>query len=292
MPRDAGPVLTVELAGGRSLAYAERGSPAGRPVVFFGGMPGSRLYGGQLHAAALDAGFRVIAPDLPGHGWSGFQPGRTFRSSAGNVDALADHLGFDRFDVVGAAGGAPHALACGLGCEKRVGMVVLANPALPPDLRPSPASPSVPQQALAWAARTPWANRTIMALVSAGARRAPGFVLKQMQSGAPPSDLAVLARPEVQELVTAAAADAFRAGGRGPAHEMALSTLDWGLPLDEVPVPVRILQGQDDPFVSREGVDALASAIPSTTVTYLPDAGAMWLFDRAGVVFETILAAG
>ena len=50
--------------------------------------------------------------------------------AAADIEAIADQLGFDRFAVVGASGGAPHALACGalLG-ERILRVAALVTPA-------------------------------------------------------------------------------------------------------------------------------------------------------------------
>ena len=44
--------LTVRLRDGRALGYSEYGDPAGKPVFFFHGFPGSRLEAAMGHDAA------------------------------------------------------------------------------------------------------------------------------------------------------------------------------------------------------------------------------------------------
>ena len=55
------------------------------------------------------AGVRFIAPDRPGYGASTYAPKRTLPDLAEDVRELADHLGLERFGVVGLSGGGPHA---------------------------------------------------------------------------------------------------------------------------------------------------------------------------------------
>ena len=55
---------------------------------------------------------RWISYDRPGYGGSTPHPGRDVASAAGDVAAIADALGVDRFAVLGHSGGGPHALAC------------------------------------------------------------------------------------------------------------------------------------------------------------------------------------
>jgi len=61
---------TVELSDGRSLSFASFGDPAGRPVFYFHGFPGSRFEPQSNHEAYLKAGIRLLALDRPGIGYS------------------------------------------------------------------------------------------------------------------------------------------------------------------------------------------------------------------------------
>src|SRR5437667_4531585 len=93
-----------DLPDGRELAWSEAGDPVGAPVFAFHGTPGSRRQLLFDAAPLLAARVRFIAPDRPGYGHSTFHPGRTLRDWAGDVAALADHLGIERFAVLGISG--------------------------------------------------------------------------------------------------------------------------------------------------------------------------------------------
>ena len=64
---------TVRLSDGRTLSYTECGDPAGAPVFFLHGTPGSRLLGTGLHPDAVSCKVRLISPDRPGYGNSTFR---------------------------------------------------------------------------------------------------------------------------------------------------------------------------------------------------------------------------
>ena len=68
----------VKLRDGRTLAYAEYGSPSGQPIIYCHGVPSSRVEADLIvdgaKAAALN--LRIIVPDRPGMGRSDYQPGR------------------------------------------------------------------------------------------------------------------------------------------------------------------------------------------------------------------------
>jgi pimeloyl-ACP methyl ester carboxylesterase len=57
------PEGNIRLSDGRRLAYAEYGDPQGKPVFFFHGTPGSRLFHHPDASVAASAGARIIAID-------------------------------------------------------------------------------------------------------------------------------------------------------------------------------------------------------------------------------------
>lgn len=103
---------TSRLADGRELGYAEYGDPAGKPVFYFHGWPSSRLEAWGYHAAGVRLGARIIGVDRPGIGLSSYVRGYTIARWPGDVAALADSLGIERFAVVAISSGAPYSYAC------------------------------------------------------------------------------------------------------------------------------------------------------------------------------------
>ena len=115
---------------GRTLTFIERGDPDGVPVIVCHGTPGSRYTRHPDPELYERHGTHFVAYDRPGYGGSDPQPGRSVAAAAGDIQAIADELGFERFAVVGGSGGAPHALACGALLGDRVTRVgALVTPA-------------------------------------------------------------------------------------------------------------------------------------------------------------------
>ena len=113
------PTGVARTSDGRDLAFCEWGSPAGFPVFYLHGTPGSRYFrhvGGMYERIGL----RVITFDRPGYGMSTRLPGRTVAQGGSDVAAVADHLGLDRFSIVGESGGGPYALAAAAAMPDRV----------------------------------------------------------------------------------------------------------------------------------------------------------------------------
>jgi pimeloyl-ACP methyl ester carboxylesterase len=95
----------LDLPGYR-VAYRDTGG-TGTPVILLHSLASSGASWGPQFAALSAAGFRAIAPDR--RGWGDSSPTREGESdigtAAGDVDALADALGLERFHLVGVAGG-------------------------------------------------------------------------------------------------------------------------------------------------------------------------------------------
>lgn len=105
---------TFQLPDGRVLGYAEYGAPKGRPLFYFHGWPSSRIEfrGLQGDKFASELNVRVIAMDRPGFGISDYKPRYRFTDWPQDVARLADHLGFDRFPILGYSASSPYTLAC------------------------------------------------------------------------------------------------------------------------------------------------------------------------------------
>ena len=124
---------TVQLADGRPLGHREYGEPAGAPVVYLHGMPGSRLEPVPLEAELRRSGVRLVALERPGYGLS------TPRGKSGLLDwpadvaAAADQLGIGRFAVLGVSTGGKYAAACAYALPERVGRAAIVSGIGPPD---------------------------------------------------------------------------------------------------------------------------------------------------------------
>ena len=85
--------------------------PAGTPLLFLHGTPGSRLKFAIGHDAGRELGLALIAPDRWGYGLSDVPGTPSLPAFAADMAALMDHLGHRRFAVGGISGGGPYAAA-------------------------------------------------------------------------------------------------------------------------------------------------------------------------------------
>jgi pimeloyl-ACP methyl ester carboxylesterase len=104
--------LSVPLPAGRFLEAVLEGDPDGTLLVFHHGSPGAAVPFAAFGRAAAKRKIQLVTYSRPGFGDSSRHEGRTIASCADDVEALADHLGADRFITAGWSGGGPHAIAC------------------------------------------------------------------------------------------------------------------------------------------------------------------------------------
>ena len=104
----------------------EGGAP---PLFLIHGFFLSNLVGKKVFLPLANAGFRVIAPDLPGYGYSD-KPRNgeyTIASQARAVLALMDRLGIEKATIVGASYGGAIAALMAIDCPERVSRLVLVG---------------------------------------------------------------------------------------------------------------------------------------------------------------------
>ena len=88
---------------GYRIHYLDTGLPSGPPLLLIHGY-GDSVYAWHRNMIPLiEAGFHVVALDLPGFGSSGTPSGFPFTAEAyvAEIVALLDHLGLERVDLIG-----------------------------------------------------------------------------------------------------------------------------------------------------------------------------------------------
>jgi esterase len=93
--------------GGLNFRYREWGDASDPPLVFLhGAFVASVTYDSLLGDLAAAAGRRVIALDQRGHGATDHTTDYSWERWVDDVDAFADHLGLERFELAGHSMGA------------------------------------------------------------------------------------------------------------------------------------------------------------------------------------------
>jgi len=114
---------------GVSVHYQEAGRSEAPPMILIHGFASSNLVWSKVLLELADAGFRVIAPDLLGYGYSG-KPRTldyTIGSQAGMVVSLLNELGIERAVVVGSSYGGAVAATIALDNPALVAKLILVG---------------------------------------------------------------------------------------------------------------------------------------------------------------------
>lgn len=114
---------------GVRVHYQEVGEPKAPPMVLIHGFAASNLVWSKVFLELAGAGFRVIAPDLPGYGYSA-KPRHldyTIASQAKIVFSLLRQLGIDRAVLVGSSYGAAIAATIALDHPSLVEKLILVG---------------------------------------------------------------------------------------------------------------------------------------------------------------------
>ena len=102
----------VTLSDSRILHTYEVGDPSGALVIYHHGTPAAGLLAQSWATDCAERGIRMVGYDRAGYGGSSRNAGRAIADVAGDIAAVADAVGADRFYTWGISGGGPHALAC------------------------------------------------------------------------------------------------------------------------------------------------------------------------------------
>ena len=266
--------LHIELADGSKAGYAEVGDPDGHPVLHLHGTPGSRLEVclPAARRAAEELGVRLIGLDRPGMGLSTFHR-FAIRDYPRMVRDFADALGLGQFAVTGVSGGGKYVCACAWQLPDRITRAALVSSTCSFDLPGAEATANKQDRLVYTVARwAPWLLRPLFAKFTHDARRDPAALLSALPELGP-ADQQILASEDFRQAFARDLAEAFRQGGRGPAHDYTLEARPWGVPLDQIRVPIEIWHGDDDRLVPAQASRILAGALPAATTHFVPGAG-------------------
>ena len=133
------PTRVVDL-GGIQLSCAEAGAGSPRRLLLLHGFCGAKEDFTDWLEPLADAGWHAVSPDLRGHGASAHPPGGesySLGSLEEDVLRLGDHLGWDRFVLLGHSMGGMVAQQFALDHRQRLaGLILMGTSAGPPAVDP------------------------------------------------------------------------------------------------------------------------------------------------------------
>jgi pimeloyl-ACP methyl ester carboxylesterase len=286
--------VQVSTPDGRTLEALA--APAGPEIglVYHGGTPTAAVPFALLEAVADKRGLRLMMYSRPGYATSDRRPGRTVSDAAGDVVAILDTIGVERFVAVGWSGGGPHALACAALLPQRCLAAATIGGVAPHTA-----------DGIDWMAGMGAENVEEFTLALAGPERltpwleAAGRSLKDVQAADVASSLGDLVSPvdvasltgEFAEWMAATFRRAVSRGIDGWRDDDAAFVAPWGFGLDAISRPVTIWQGDQDRMVPFSHGQWLASHVSGARAELRPGEGHLSLvLDRFDEIVDGVLA--
>lgn len=264
---------TVTLADGRLLSFSVYGDPAGKPVIALHGTPGSRLKF-QSWPARADVAVQLVCPDRWGYGGSSM-PRRSLELAryVEDVAVLAEHLGLDRFALLGVSGGAPYATAAAALLGGRVTRFALAVPVGPM----SEADNVALRHRLLFQLlpRLPGAERLGFGLFRAALAARPEAAVRLAFARAAPADRRLLGDRVACEALAKVFREGLASGVDGAVVDMTLFAKPWRVDWSTIVAPTRVYIGRADRNVSNGAALALAR-LTRADVVEIEGAGHLW----------------
>jgi pimeloyl-ACP methyl ester carboxylesterase len=256
-----------------TLAWREFGDPAGAPLFFFHGWPGSSAQSWLIDGAARRHGFRGFAMDRPGIGASPFMA-RKIVDWPSLVREFAAALGLAKFSLLGVSGGGPYALACAAACPNDLVSVTVACGA-PPIAELDNVDGLHPayrfllrlfRRRPAWVRFLFQCARPVMLW--------PGALqfFPPLRFALPEPDANVLADPAHFAGVFGCQSDAF-CNVNGLFADAALYAEPWGFRLEDVRMPVQFWHGRNDAHFHYTLAQAMAARVPRASLRIVENEG-------------------
>lgn len=276
---------TMTLPDHRTLAYTDLGAADGPLVFYFHGAPSSRFDLVAFEGALIERGVRLVSPDRPGYGGSSPQPGRKLLDWPRDVAALADHLGRDRFALMGMSSGGPYVVVCAALLSERVVAAAVVGGVTD----------------VAWPGYFDGYDELWINIMRAGgeveAKRwcddhlgPDGSGLLEHVSDLSPADEAFLADPDRGAALLASMQVAFGQGTGGFAQDLTIEDRPWDFDPGAITAPVRVLHGEDDSLVPIGHARHNVEVIPGGRLEVVPGHGHISMFAELPRVADELVA--
>lgn len=275
----------IALPDGRKLGYCSIGN--GHPVIYFHGTASSRLEVLLLKDFAEKSDLKIIGVDRPGYGHSTYHQRKSLQDFNCDVDFLADHLGFDRFAILGWSGGCPFALAyLALHPERVTKSLVASAPVLPFDVSTAHNFP-LAKYVMKLPFVATFAMRQLRRQVLKANNDPSAFLEsnygKQLLHGYSQTDLRFFSDLVWAGLMYQAMAEAFRSdsGVKAVVEEHMLFLKPYGFTFDRVPMGKLVIwHGKDDLTCRVDNAYALAGLVKGSVLEVFEGRGHCVLFEN------------
>ena len=280
------PFQTMMQPKSRRYDWIEFGKPSGRPCLFLPIDYGLIRWPAKAEKEAVRRNIRVIVPIRAGFGHSGQLPPRVDYAgeTAADLARLLDHLGIRKAAVVPLGADIRFAMRLAIARPDLVTGIIACAGTLPVS------NPAQYDRMGKWhkfiLANARYAPLILPFLVRAGfslARRIGKEQFLNSVNAGSPSDIRTFAQPEVREamlLGSEIALSDWHIAYEAFSRECIDSETDWSDTVRKCPVPVRMIQGGQDPQSPKATIEELIPLYPNLDVTIIDDAGQLLFFQE------------
>lgn len=281
----------ITLPDGRKLGYTTIGK--GNPIIYFHGTASSRLEAYLLKHLTVREKLKIIALDRPGYGLSTYKPRKSIQDINNDLNFLADHLGIDKFGILGWSGGGVFALAYMACFPQRVTCGVVAGT---PDL-PFDASTAHNIPFIKYVMKIPFLGtlamrnmrRQVLKANSANAflRSSQG---KQMLRTCSNRDLAFFFDTIWMRVMYQSITEAFRQSSsiKTVFEEHMLFLKPWNLPFKNIANKLQVWQGTEDKNCPIKNAYNITRRIEDSNLEVFPRQGHCTIFDNLEKLAELL----
>lgn len=278
----------ISLPDGRKLGYLIVGE--GRPVFYFHGDPMSRLDVLLEKEMISKYHLQVIGVDRPGFGTSTYSPNRRASDFADDVRFLANHLGIDKFALLGVSGGGHYVITCAALFKERVTRaVVVSGASLPVDTKGMFRMNRIGFTVGTWPIVGTWFVGQQRNAILKMAKDPDAFMKsksgERFLKNLPKEQEKFFQDPELRDLLCRTMAEAFRQGPDGVKaliHEVKLMKKGWEVDLTQIPYGIVYLwHGKTDTNVPVSNAYRNAKDIPGAHMEIFEGEGHTIVFNNA-----------
>lgn len=287
---------TMTQPDGRRYDWIEFGALSGRPIIFLPIDYGLTRWPLAAEREATRRNIRVIVPVRAGYGHSSPLPAKVdYAGETGaDIGRLLDHLGLTHVAMLTLGADFRYALRL---ANARPGLVsgILACAGTLPTL-----TPNQYERMGKWhkfiLANARYAPLILPFLVKAGfllARRIGKVQFFNSVNADSPSDLKTYADPQVREamlLGSEIALSDWHIAHEAFARECIDSETDWSHVVRQCKVPVRMLQGDQDPQSPRKTIEELIPEYPNLNISIIKDCGQLLFFKEWRMALDELEA--
>lgn len=286
-----------KLRDGRSLGFATYGDPSNWPVLYFHGIPTSRIEARFFETAAEQNGCYLVAIDRPGIGLSDFQRGRRIVDWAADVREFVDgrslpaDVNLQEFSVVSFSSGSAYALMCAAQLPPgRIKSIAVISGVAP--LEAIVGHGGYAQFGFGLAKRRPKISNAAFNIGTKRINQNATRFLRKFSRFYAAADSRIFFEPRNAQILIDSYLECVRCGNRGVLHDMTLLANPWGFQLTQIEQPTRLWYGTSDITtpISSMG-NYLNRAIPGSVLHQVVGQGHLSMLDSVGpAIFRELIS--